>query len=156
MGTSSDTELNRVIIMTPLGTEEDRKNFMGKTILVSGCLEECIGSGNYMTRPNYKKGHLVLTLKDSIVMERTKLIQMLGPYRVTCKQPEGHTMTYGVIHPVGLENDIEEIQEALRQREGQELVVPERMYAYDRVDKTRKPSRSIKLQFSGGKLPQYI
>ena len=65
-------------------------------------------------------------------------------------------MTYGVIHPVGLENNIEEIQEALRQREGQELVVPERMYAYDRVNKTRNPSRSIKLQFSSGKLPQYI
>ena len=152
-----ETEKGRILILTPQGSEQVKCRFVDKSILLYRILSASeFGKVGYeKAKLNFKKKCVVLVMNSSSEISRLLKIKEIGPYSITCSQPISHTSSVGVIHPVGLENTLEEIQEAINQKSGQENFIAERIYK--KIDKAKSvPTRIIKITFPTSKPPQFI
>ena len=156
MQSSAGSDLGKVVIVCPTGKDENNTKFLDKSILLSSYLESSIiGQQGYKSiKTNFKRNHIVIVLKNHETAVNVLKMTSLGPYSVKCSQPESHKKSFGIIHPVGLENSIEEIKEALHLRGDQKDITPERIYKL--VNKVKTPTRNIKLSFTLGQRPASI
>lgn len=153
---SDQSEMGRVIIIEPTGPEQERKQFIGKSIQVSTLLQKSLfgQSGFGDIKVNFKKNYIVITMNSDNDMGNLLSITKLGPYSIKCHQPESHTACFGVIHPIGLETTIEEIQEALSVWGSQANIVAERISRRQGGETIQ--TRNIRLKFQSLERPNHV
>ena len=150
------TDLGRVVIISPTGSDEEKNRFVDKSILLYSTIEKSIiGSVGFESiKVNFKLKHAIVVLKAAQDLQTILSLKKLGAYDVSCSVPNSHKMTFGLIRPVGLDTTDEEIIEALGFRENQKHVVPQRIYKV--LNKERIATRNIKLIFPDNNRPEYI
>jgi hypothetical protein len=153
---SSTSAKGCIVIVEPIGSDIEQSQFLGRSIEIVKLVDRSIfGKVGYANmRVNFKKKHLVIELKSAASMGSVLEITELGRWRVKCHQPISHVTSYGVIHPVGLETSLEEIQESLNLRQDQQGIKPFRLVKYRDGNVTE--TRNIKLVFPTMNRPSYI
>ena len=154
---ASNSEHGKVLIVTPVGSEEERKRFVDKSILLSSSIENSnFGKlGFSSTRVNFKKKHVIITMNSERSVDKLLGLTTLGPYKVSVTVPISHKKTvFGLIHPVGLENSLEEIIDSLHMRDDQKLIKVERIFKT--INRERVPTRNIKIIFPSSQACEYI
>lgn len=154
--TLGQSEIGKVVVLEPVGSDQEKKHFIGKSIQLATLLHNSLfgQTGIKDIKINFKKKHAAITMNSDQSMANLLAITKLGPYRVKCSQPVSHTTSYGVIHPVGLETTMDEIHEALSVWENQTNIIAERVCKKQGGEVLE--TRNIRLKFQCLDKPSHV
>lgn len=105
-------------------------------------------------RVNLRKSLIAIDMENPNDVEDLLPTTSLGPWNVNCSRPNQARYLYGVISPVEIDADIETLQACLKVEGHAEVIRIERLQRQQ--DRTRVPSTSLRLVFSGEALPLHI
>lgn len=148
------TAMDKIIIVTPTGTEEEKSKFIGRSIMLSNLLKESqfATAGIVDIRTNFHKKRISIQIKRSQDMNKLLNITKLGEYDIKCTQPISHTEWKGVIGPIGTYTTEEEILTALQENNHNNITKVIRL----NKGKEKSPSLSIKLIFNEPNIPEFV
>jgi hypothetical protein len=100
----SNSALGKIIIVQPIGTEEEVKRFVGKSMVLTKILDaSLIGqAGIQDVRVNFVKQRITVHVRDGNAIQGLLNLKKLGTYTVQCSQPASHCEWKGVIGPIGV------------------------------------------------------
>ena len=150
------SDFGKVMIIEPVGTDAYKTQILGKSMKFYRSVEDSRFGilGFRDLKINFKKKHAVIIMNSSEYITELTKINSLGGVQVLVSQPQSHTTSYGIIHPVGLGDSIEDVKEALQTRCDQAGFNAERVFK--KIGKEFIPTRNIKLTFSSGQRPDHI
>lgn len=154
-----EPKINNTIIIEP--EKNQASSFFANNIKTYRLMNETIigKSGILENRRNLKNQIQIIKIKDITFMERILKITEIGEFKVKCYQPRaGNTYNrnmykVGVIGPFGLENDIKEVEEMIKETGYDSVHV-------ERINKSRfynnQPTALLKVWLPVKQLPEYI
>jgi len=145
----------KTILIEPIGTPDEVKGFFANDIKLAREIDASL-FGKYQIasiNKNLARGLLIVNFHELHEEQLTKLLAVnsIGSRGVRCRLPQMQSLTHGVIGPVGVETDIEEILLELKKRHAS-LQSARRIMK----DKNQTPSQCLQLTFSGKELPDYV
>ena len=146
----------RVIIIEPVGTEEIKRKFIGKSLAVAKLLNDSSFSNAIIEDVNVNFRNVTISVQvqnENFILNLLE-IKFLGIQPIKCYQPNSHWETKGVISGIGTEVTEEEIITAVNEQNEARVSQAIRL----NTGKEKRPSVSIKLIFVEGvkKLPENI
>lgn len=149
-----NTAMDKIIIITPIATEEEKSKFVGRSIMISNLLKDSpfATAGIVDVRTNFHKKRISIQIKKSEDMNRLLKITKLGEYNIECTQPSSHTEWKGVIGPIGIYTTEDEILTALKENNHNNITKVIRL----NKGKEKQPSLSLKLIFNEPNIPEFV
>jgi len=148
-----------VILIEPLShpTFDDCSKFFVNDVKLARMVEQsqfCKFNIKQITK-NFGKKLLIITLEKPPELESTTeqilAINRIGDWQIRCRLPKMHSMSVGVIGPIGLETTNEEITESLIEQGYKNPIAQRIVKGKDKV-----PTVYIKISIEENQLPDHI
>jgi hypothetical protein len=139
--------MGRIVIIEPVGTEEVKRKFIGKSLAMVKLLNESpfANAGIEDVKVNFRNVTISVQVQNKNSIVKLLEIKSLGTQPVKCTQPTSHWEVKGVISGIGLDVTEEEIIEAVNE---QNIKIARAIRL--NIGKEKTPSLSIKLIFVEG------
>ena len=147
---------NKLFLIEPTGDEQTQKNFMNNDLAIAKALKNTIfeNIGIKDIRKNIMRKILIIELQknvDNTQLEEILDIKTLGSFDINCRLPQSKSITYGVIGPISLDANLDEIHENIQEQH-------ENAHKTERIvkGKAKIPTLFIKITFHQNNLPEVI
>lgn len=140
-----------VLIITSVNPEI--KLGLQNPLKMQRALSESVGTAKHIR--STKNGNLVVECHDKQQWRSLLKKVQIGEWQIRVNVPKSATSSIGVIYNVPLDQDILDADFCTVLKE-QKVVKAIRLTYYDQIEKTRKPSKSVKLFFSVPSVPKTV
>jgi len=153
--TNMTKENSAIIIIEPVGSEEEKHRFIRGTVQLSRLIKNSIFGTCEISQvtANPTKNIAVITLKNVSDLKLQTMLQMdqIGGQRVTCRLPKTNASFAGVVGPFGEFTTAAEIEEELHMSGFPNCKAERLVRGKDKV-----ASEHFKVLFEGGNVPKTV